>query len=213
MKEKKISKKTKKRCEMIHKVGLEMFLENGYEKTSLTDIVKITGGSLSTIYEHFGNKEGFFEDLILKSMENFSITLQSKLMDTTCKNLEDFLYKLGDIYMQMYLSEKSILITRMVYSQGYKDNGKLSKALFEKYKTITGKIFDEYFEKFDAKNILKYHNYNTLREEFCMLIIEPEFTNAVLNIEKISLTKEQREQKAKRVVDIFLNGYLKKETK
>ncbi len=209
MEEKKVSKKMQKRCQMLYEVGLEMFLENGLEKTSLSDIVKKTGGSLSTIYEHFGKKEDFFEALVLKSIEDFYEHLQKKLLIDDCNNLEDFLYKLGDIYMQMYFSKKSILITRIVYSQSYKDNGKMAKIFCEKITKLTKSMFDEYFEKFDAKKILKYDNYDALINEFILLVIEPEFTNEVLNIGKNVLDDKQKEQKLKRVVDMFLNGYRK----
>jgi transcriptional regulator, TetR family len=55
-----ISEKGKKRYELIVKTALELFLEKGYEKTSLSDIVAISGGSLSSIYTFFENKEGLF---------------------------------------------------------------------------------------------------------------------------------------------------------
>src|SRR5688500_10647932 len=35
-----------------------LFLEQGYERTSLAEIVKRSGGSLATLYELFGNKQG-----------------------------------------------------------------------------------------------------------------------------------------------------------
>ncbi|RYD43145.1 MAG: TetR/AcrR family transcriptional regulator, partial [Sphingomonadales bacterium] len=35
-----------------------LFLEQGYERTSLAEIVKTSGGSLATLYELFGNKQG-----------------------------------------------------------------------------------------------------------------------------------------------------------
>ena len=41
-----ISEKGKKRYELIVKTALDLFLKNGYEKTSLSDIVAISGGSL-----------------------------------------------------------------------------------------------------------------------------------------------------------------------
>lgn len=35
-----------------------LFLEQGYDRTSLAEIVKRSGGSLATLYELFGNKQG-----------------------------------------------------------------------------------------------------------------------------------------------------------
>lgn len=35
-----------------------LFIEQGYERTSLADIVRRSGGSLATLYELFGNKQG-----------------------------------------------------------------------------------------------------------------------------------------------------------
>ena len=42
-----ISEKGKKRYEIIMQTGLELFLEKGYEHTSLSDIVAKGGGSLA----------------------------------------------------------------------------------------------------------------------------------------------------------------------
>ena len=53
-----ISEKGKKRYELIVKTALDLFLKNGYEKTSLSDIVAISGGSLASIYTFFESKEG-----------------------------------------------------------------------------------------------------------------------------------------------------------
>ncbi|MDM1759236.1 MULTISPECIES: TetR/AcrR family transcriptional regulator [Acinetobacter] len=38
----------------------ELFLEHGYEAVSLDDIVNHAGGSKTSIYKYFGNKEGLF---------------------------------------------------------------------------------------------------------------------------------------------------------
>lgn len=53
-----ISEKGKKRYEIIMQTGLELFLEKGYEHTSLSDIVAKGGGSLASVYKYFTNKEG-----------------------------------------------------------------------------------------------------------------------------------------------------------
>lgn len=55
------SKKAKDRYELILSVSLELFLKNGFENTSLNDIISKSGGSLSTIYTYFGSKEGLLK--------------------------------------------------------------------------------------------------------------------------------------------------------
>ena len=56
-----ISEKGKKRYELIVKTALELFLKNGYEKTSLSDIVAISGGSLLVFTLFLRAKRGFFK--------------------------------------------------------------------------------------------------------------------------------------------------------
>ena len=38
----------------------DLFLERGYDAVSLDDIVNHAGGSKTSIYKYFGNKEGLF---------------------------------------------------------------------------------------------------------------------------------------------------------
>ncbi|WP_232524598.1 TetR/AcrR family transcriptional regulator [Campylobacter concisus] len=61
-----ISEKGKKRYELIVKTALKLFLKNGYEKTSLSDIVAISGGSLSSIYTFLKTKRGFLRQSLSK---------------------------------------------------------------------------------------------------------------------------------------------------
>lgn len=44
----------------ILEVASQMFSQNGYNATSINDIVRVAGGSLATVYQWFGNKEGLF---------------------------------------------------------------------------------------------------------------------------------------------------------
>ncbi|MEO1043682.1 MAG: TetR/AcrR family transcriptional regulator [Pseudomonadota bacterium] len=45
-------------------VATQTFVEFGYERTSLDDIVARAGGSKSTIYANYGNKEGLFRAIM-----------------------------------------------------------------------------------------------------------------------------------------------------
>lgn len=43
-------KKSEIRCKLILDAALELFLAKGYEATSLSDIIELSGGSLSSVY-------------------------------------------------------------------------------------------------------------------------------------------------------------------
>lgn len=209
MERKKISKKTEKRCEKLKEIGLEMFLKNGFEKTNLADIVKVAGGSLSTIYQQFGNKERFFEAVVFDEIEVFFENLEEKLIQEDDQSLENFLYQFGKEYIEIFSCDDAIALGRIMYSEGYKEDGKLSKLFKTRADSIVKKIFLDYFSLHKVEKLLKYDDLETLIEEFCLLIREPEFSNTITGYKTYETAKEQREEKVKRVVDFFLNGYKK----
>lgn len=43
-----------------------LFLEQGYDQTTLAAVVGRSGGSLATLYDHFGNKEGLLRAMIVR---------------------------------------------------------------------------------------------------------------------------------------------------
>lgn len=54
------TKRGHERCIALLESATVLFLEQGYDAVSLDDIVKHAGGSKTTIYKYFGNKEGLF---------------------------------------------------------------------------------------------------------------------------------------------------------
>lgn len=63
--------RTKLRVDRFLEVATEVFLEKGYRDTRLTDIVARSGGSLSTLYASFGNKEGLVHAIMERSIRSF----------------------------------------------------------------------------------------------------------------------------------------------
>ncbi|MBK1839801.1 TetR/AcrR family transcriptional regulator [Azospirillum sp. YIM B02556] len=52
------------RRQAILATARRLFLEKGFEKTTLSDIIAEAGGSRATLYEHFGDKEGLFRAIM-----------------------------------------------------------------------------------------------------------------------------------------------------
>lgn len=49
----------------------ELFLEVGYEQTTLSAVVQRSGGSLATLYQKFGNKQGLLRAVIIRMAEAY----------------------------------------------------------------------------------------------------------------------------------------------
>ena len=76
MERKRLSKE--KRREQIKEVALKLFIENGYFKTTMDEIVQEVGISKGGMYHHFSNKEEIFLELL---KDNGSQTSCSAICD------------------------------------------------------------------------------------------------------------------------------------
>ena len=54
------TRRGKQRSEGMLRTAADLFLEKGYEQTSVDDIIQRAGGSKTHIYREFGGKEGVF---------------------------------------------------------------------------------------------------------------------------------------------------------
>ncbi len=54
--------------ESLLSTAVGMFSEKGYSGTSIRDIAKVHGVSLSNIYYHFGNKDGLWREILERSV-------------------------------------------------------------------------------------------------------------------------------------------------
>ena len=93
-----------------------VFLEKGFERTTLGDIIARSGGSRSTLYEGFRDKEGLFEAVITWRCEEFINRLQGVTLNDTHpeKALTDF----GIKFASEVMSAESQKFIRLMISGG-----------------------------------------------------------------------------------------------
>jgi AcrR family transcriptional regulator len=96
----------------------ELFLERGFEGTSVSDVVKRSGGSLSTLYAWFGSKEGLFEAIVGEVSASLLEMLDAP--DFEARPLAEALQALGERVLQMMLSPNSVRWYRMGIAEGHK---------------------------------------------------------------------------------------------
>lgn len=61
-------RRERRRCAMLD-AARDLFLEQGYDAVSLSDVVARSGGSLSTLYGLFGNKRGLLKAMMQSQFE------------------------------------------------------------------------------------------------------------------------------------------------
>lgn len=204
-----LSKKSQERYDKIIKVALENFLEKGYENTNLNDIVKKAGGSLSTIYEHFGNKEELFKTIVLDGIKQVYDKIEFQLKDKFHYELEDFLYNFGLTYGAIHRNKDAAKFTRILYSDGYKEDAKLAKFFMNHIRSTIYKVLLDFLQQERIKKQLKSDNPELLVFQFCLLVREPEFSDEILLGKEANFTQEDLKFKIKNIVDFFLNGHKK----
>lgn len=93
----------------------KLFLERGYGQVSVNDIVAEAGGSLSTLYRHFGNKEGLFQAMIERRSHHLYDALSAESVDEL--PVEEALQRLGVTLLAKVTDCETLGIYREVVSE------------------------------------------------------------------------------------------------
>lgn len=91
----------------------EVFLDKGYAGTSVNDIVARAGGSLSTLYKLFGNKEGLFT----AAMEAQASSVWSRLGQAGERPVQEVLEELARDLIDLALPDANIRLIRGIAAE------------------------------------------------------------------------------------------------
>ena len=98
MERKRLSKE--KRRKQIKEIALKLFVDKGYSKITMEEIVQTVGISKGGMYHHFSNKEEIFlellrdgdeyrKDIVQKSMRENLLSRRDKIVDILLERILD----------------------------------------------------------------------------------------------------------------------------
>ena len=207
-----ISEKGKKRYELIVKTALELFLKNGYEKTSLSDIVAINGGSLASIYTFFENKEGLFQAIIEQEIDALIKEIDEKIDLKISHSLEEFLTKFATTIFSIICTKKNISLGRIMMSEGSKNGGKLGRTFLDQILNKIDLVLINFFERDEVKSQLNpKFSAKFITKCFMQSVIGLCYFDSLMLNEEPKLSKKEREEHVALCVELFLNGIIKKQ--
>lgn len=204
------TEKGRKRYELIVKTALELFLKNGYDKTSLSDIVAISGGQLASIYTFFENKEGLFQAIIEQEIDELISEIDEKIDLKISHSLEEFLTKFATIIFSIICRKKKISLGRIMMSEGPKDGGLLGRAFLDQILNKIDLVLINFLERDEIKIKLnpKFPT-KFIAKSFMQSVIGVYYYDALMLNEEPKLSKKEREEHVALCVELFLNGITK----
>ena len=205
-----ISEKGKKRYELIVKTALDLFLKNGYEKTSLSDIVAISGGSLASIYTFFESKEGLFQAIIEQEIDALIKEIDEKIDLKISHSLEEFLTKFATIIFSIICTKKNISLGRIMISESSKNGGKLGRVFLDQILNRIDLVLINFFERDEVKAELNpKFTVKFAAKCFMKNVIGLYYFDSLMINEEPKLSKKERKEHVALCVELFLNGIIK----
>lgn len=118
--------RTEARREAILEVASQVFLEFGFERTSMSEIVKRIGGSKSTIYGYFPSKEALFLAVTLAAGEKHMDAAIADMAAYSGGELAPVLTRFSEKLVGFLCSDEAVAAHRMVLGEaGHSDIGQL----------------------------------------------------------------------------------------
>ncbi|HEB9324756.1 TPA: TetR/AcrR family transcriptional regulator [Campylobacter jejuni] len=197
------SQKVLARQEKIKAVALELFLTKGYQETSLSDIIKLSGGSYSNIYDSFKSKEGLFFEILDDICKKHFHLIYSKTQEIKNSTLKEILTSFGLAFLEIFNQPEAVAFGKIVYSQVYDKDRHLPNWMENNQQNFSYNILMDFFKQQDNSYIKK--NAERLAVLFCSMLKEPYHHLNVLINAPLKNKKEQKEH-VEFVVNVFLNG-------
>lgn len=107
-----------KRRDCFVKAACTLFIEDGYENTTLADVVARAGGSLATLYKLFGNKEGLLMAVIGEVTESGAGIVADVRAARICP--VETLREIGQRLHHKFMQREKMALARIAITQSLK---------------------------------------------------------------------------------------------
>ena len=145
-----------------------LFLEQGYDQTTLADVVNRAGGSLATLYKLFGNKEGLLLAVVRGQAESGAdIVVQAA---ASALSPGETLYTIGARLHDRFLHPDNMALLRVVIARSLTDP-EFARNFYQQTMGNTLTELERLFERWQAQGIHLTGTPGELAETFLALMV------------------------------------------
>jgi AcrR family transcriptional regulator len=178
-----------------------MFLEQGYERTNVNELVRRTGGSMATLYRYYGGKAGLFAAMMDEVREALLTPLTR--LGSARDDPEVFLTRLGEAFLRLAVSPDGIGFFRVLVAEAYKFP-ELQRAVERGFGQLTGHLAS-YLAAQAAAGKLQLHEPERAAAQFLEMVKGQAQLLAVMGLGPAMSDQEIRVQIGS-AVSLFLHG-------
>lgn len=191
------------RHQKLLEVATKTFLENGYDRASVNEIVKEAGGSLGTLYRLFGNKLGLFEAVLQKKTSEIFDDFESDAVWTD--DIRSSLLNFGRRLQSVAISPDGIAIYRLVVAENSLDREKIQKIFYNHGPLRANRILSTYLAKQVRANKLYIDDCDIAAYQMLEMVKGPVYIKSLLGE---AVDDDELEKTLQQGIDIFLKGTL-----
>jgi TetR/AcrR family transcriptional repressor of mexJK operon len=156
----------------IREAATRLFLEKGYQGTSMDEIAAAAQVSKQTIYTHFASKEELFADLVLGNAEPVEefVGMMSRTLAETGGTLEDGLKTVARTYLRIVVSPDVLRLRRLVLTEASRFPD-LARTYYER---VPGRVLQELqrvFGRLGAEGRLRIDDASLAADHFAWLVL------------------------------------------
>lgn len=110
-------KKSDRKRQAILEAAYRLFLEKGFERTSMSEINAVVGGSKATIYNHFPSKEALFVECLFSPIDTGMDGILGFLQENSGDDVVAVLRRFSRDYLRLVCSPEAISIRRLMIAE------------------------------------------------------------------------------------------------
>ena len=191
---------------VIREAAAALFLERGYQSTSMDDIAAAARVSKQTIYTHFADKRELFADLVLGNVERVDAFLGTMADTLRGPDVEAGLRRFARLYVHFVIRPEVLRLRRLVVGEA----GRFPELARTYYERVPGRVYStlaQLLEELARRGELTISDPDLAAQHFVWLVLGLPLDRGMFDVDAPAPTAERLDRIADSGVRVFIAAY------
>ena len=191
------------RYRALVKAASKLFTEQGYENTTLSDLVSAAGGSRTSLYQYFGDKSGLLHAVLEEHTNDFLNKFHDVRPDRNSEPREA-LIRVGMRFLESLNEPGTLALVRFLITENALPE-EITDTFFRQGPDVMSRRVSEYLAELAKGGKLEINDPDNAAVIFKNIIVGDLFIRQLMGVDGRQTQAELKKQ-VESGVDVFLNG-------